>query len=267
MLRRLLLIGSVLLGLCTGTAQAQIFLEEGKVSLAVSGGDRISRTLVVHNTSKEDIDLRVYWEDFEYVSPYDGAKTFRPGGSRPDSLSQWVSFSPGTIRLKANAKETINYTIAVPPTIKEGHYGVLFFEQSLGDTQTIKGVNIITRVGCLFFIEPKDKVKKLEMKNFKASGEKITGEFVNGGNIIIIPKTTYYLMDEGGVAAHRGSIKNLYIPPGVTASFDVEVPPLLKAGKYTAVINSDLEEGDVVVKEIELSKDASNQLTILNVRD
>jgi hypothetical protein len=41
----------------------------------------------------------------------------------------------------------------------------------------------------------------------------------------------------------------------------------LDPGSYTLVVNSDLEEGDVVVKEIGLAVDAAGQLTIGKVQD
>ena len=86
-------------GLLTAQAQAQLFLEQGKVSLAVSGGDHLNGTLLIHNTSSESADIKVYWEDFEYKAPYDGTKNFLPAGTAPGSASQWVAFSPQTFTL------------------------------------------------------------------------------------------------------------------------------------------------------------------------
>lgn len=72
------IITSVLFSICVlaGPAEAQLFIGEGKVSLAVSGGERIYKTLTVYNNSGEAFPVKVYWEDFEYQPPFDGSKIF-----------------------------------------------------------------------------------------------------------------------------------------------------------------------------------------------
>ena len=40
-------------GMLTAQAQAQLFLEQAKVSLDVSGGDHRNGSLLIHNTSSE----------------------------------------------------------------------------------------------------------------------------------------------------------------------------------------------------------------------
>jgi hypothetical protein len=257
----------VLCGLA-GSAKAQVFLEEGKVSLVVSGGERVNKSIVVHNTSAEDLDAKVYWEDFEYQPPYDGTKIFLPAGTTPVSAARWVTYSPQQLVLPSFGKQQINYTIDVPQRMTEGHYGVLFIERINKDIKDASGLNVITRVGCLFFIEPKDKVKKATLQDFSISPQnRLSGRFVNQGNIILIPRMTYYIMGEGDMVNDRGEVKKIYVPPGGSAAWEITLPDHLNAGRHTLIINSDLEEGDVVVKEIELNKDASGKWTIKNVQN
>jgi len=242
-------------GLLTAEAHAQLFLENGKVVLSIQ------------NTSNEPADVKVYWEDFQYKSPYDGTKDFLPAGTAPSSASQWVTFTPQEFTLPAFGKQRIDYTIAVPSTIQEGHYGVLFFEKSSTLLKNGEGVSLVTRVGCLFFIEPKDKVKKAVLQDIAIKTDSITANFVNQGNVILIPHTTYYLMQNGGLVLLRGDNKNAYVPPGATASIEVPLKKKLSQGQYTMVVNADLDDGDVVVKEIGLSVDASGQVSIANSQD
>ena len=60
----------------TRTASAQLFLEQGKVKLTVNPSENVSQTLMVHNTPDKAVKVHVYWEDFEYITPYDGSKKF-----------------------------------------------------------------------------------------------------------------------------------------------------------------------------------------------
>ncbi len=264
---RIISIVFVLLAAFAQTAKAQLFLEEGKVSLAVAGGDRINKSLVIANTSSEAVNVRIYWEDFEYKPPYEGTKTFMPAGTSVLSASRWVSFTPQTISLPAFGKQKIDYTISVPGVMDKGYYGVLFFEQTGTNLKDASGLNIITRVGCLFFIDPKDKLKRAVVDQLKINANEIVGNFTNQGNVIMIPRMVYYIMDEGGLVKDRGELKKLYVPPGQNAAWTLPLPTTLGQGKYSLVLNSDLGDEDVLVKEIEVVKDLSGQLSIENVKD
>jgi len=272
-----MIIRSILLALCallcsvgllTGEAKAQLFLENAKVSLAVSGGEHLNGFVIIHNTSSQQGNIRVYWEDFEYQPPYDGSKKFLPAGTAPGSASQWVTFSPQVFTLPAMGQQRVDYTVAVPSVIQGGHYGVLFFERSSDQTKVEKeDVSIVMRVGCLFFIEPTNKSKKAALQDIELKANSITANFVNHGDVVLIPHTTYYIMQEDGLVLNRGESKKVYVPPQAAASLEVPLDQKLKAGRFTLVLNSDLDEGDVVVKEIGLLKDESGRLTIENSRD
>ena len=255
----------VMVCLFAGTAKAQFVIENAKVVLAVSGGDRINNSITIHNPGKEDADVRVYWEDFEYVAPFDGSKKFAPAGALPGSPSQWVSYTPQEFKLPAFGKQKIDFTVSVPENIQGGHYGVLFFEK-VDQAQSAKtGVKIIYRTGALFFIEAKDKVKKADFQEIRSlDGKKISASLVNQGNVILVPRTTYYIMDDSAYIIDRGEVAALYIPLGAAAPFDVALPASLKPGTYTFVLNADLEEGDVAVNEVEFVKDAAGNITINN---
>ena len=261
----LLMISAV--GLLTAEAKAQLFLEQGKVNITVSNGEHTNGSLLIHNTSSEKANIKVYWEDFEYKAPYDGTKEFLPAGTAPASASSWVSFSPQVFTMPAFGQQKIDYTVTAPAQVQGGHYGVLFFERSSDLPTSDAGVTLVTRVGCLFFIEPKDKKKKAVLQDIGVKPEGITANFVNQGDVILIPHTTYYIMQQDGLVSLRGESKKLYVPPGVSAPLAISLKKKLSQGNYTLVVNCDLEEGDVVIKEIGLAVDASGQLTVTNSQD
>jgi hypothetical protein len=267
MIARIMLIVFCAAGLFNTQAHAQFFLEQAKETLQVSGGEHRNGTLLIHNTSSEPENIRVYWEDFEYKPPYDGSKNFLPAGTAPGSASQWVTFSPQTFSIPPFGQQNIDYSVTVPSQIQEGHYGVLFFERSTSASLNHEEVNLVTRIGCLFFIEPSNKDKKAVLQDIGIKAAKITVSFVNQGNVILIPHTTYYIMQEGGLVKNRGDIGKKYVPPGASALLEISLKQKLSQGRYTMVVNSDLDEGDVVVKEIGLSVDASGQLTVMNSQD
>ena len=186
------------MGMLNAQAHAQFFLEQAKVSLAVSGGDHRNGSLLIHNTSRRSGVYQVYWEDFEYKAPYDGTKNFLPAGTAPGSASQWVTFSPQTFTMPGFGQQSIDYTVTVPSQIQEGHYGVLFFERTADPLKMKQGLSVVTRIGCLFFIEPNNKDKKAVIQDIAVKANGLTASFVNQGNVVLIPHTTYYIMQEGG---------------------------------------------------------------------
>ena len=245
----------------TGTASAQLFLEEGKKVLAVSGGDHLEGSLLIHNTGSDTASMKVYWEDFQYNAPYDGTKKFLPAGTLPGSMGTWVSFTPQVFTMPGFGQQKINYSITIPATVHEGHYGVLFFERAPAPMEGKEDIGIAERVGCLFFIEPKDKNKNALLQNITTQDRTVALDFVNQGNIILIPHTTYYVMPDNGMVLKRGDVNKAYVPPGASANIKIELKDKLNPGHYTLVVNSDLDEGDVVVKEIGLDADASGHLS------
>jgi len=267
MILRTIFLFFVAVGMLSAEAQAQLFLEQAKISLDVSGGDHTNGSFLVHNTSAKSINVRVYWEDFEYKAPYDGTKLFLAGGTTPGSASQWITFSPQTFTMPAFGQQRIDYTVSVPSQIEEGHYGVLFFESANAGTSSQDNVSLITRLGCLFFIEPSNKSKKAVLQDIKLKKDGVTVSFANQGNVILIPDTTYYMMQEGGLVLNRGGCKKLYVPPGAAGTLDIPFKKELDPGHYTLVVNSDLQDGDVIVKEIGLAVDAAGQITIENSQD
>jgi len=245
-------------------AHAQIYLEQAKVTVNVDAGEHTNGTLLVHNTSSEKVDIKVYWEDFQYKSPYDGSKNFLPAGTAPNSASQWITFSPQEFSMPAFGQQMISYSVTVPSEIKEGHYGVLFFEKSSSGELNHEAVTLITRVGCLFFVEPNNKIKKAALQDIVLKDKSIDASFVNLGNVVLIPHTTFYIMQDAGLVVLRGECKKLYVPPGASGNVVIPLKQALKQGHYTLVVNADLDEGDVVVKEIGLSVDASGQVIVEN---
>jgi len=245
-------------------AQAQLYIEQAKVKLDVSGGEHLNGSLLVHNTSADPMSIRVYWEDFEYKAPYDGTKNFLPAGTAPGSASQWITFLPQEFTIPGFGQQSVEYTVTAPSQLNEGHYGVLFFERSSIGKMNNDEVNLVTRIGTLFFIEPSTKNKKAVIQDVNLMANSLTASFVNQGNVILIPHTTYYIMQSGGLVAIRGDAKKLYVPAGVSAPLVIPLKGKLNPGQYTLVINSDLDDGDVVVKEVGLNVDAAGQVTMGN---
>jgi len=260
-----LIAGSVF---CSGKpGYAQLIVDRAKVKLVVSHGQTITDSITVYNSSNSGMSIRVYAEDFNYVSPFDGTKEFFPAGTVKNSCSTWIHFSPQEFQLPPFKGRKVTYSIKVPQDIKGGYYGVLFFEMSPGRMKRGKiDIQVIQRIGCLFFLEAQNRLKRGEIRNISGFGRSIQGEFFNTGDVILIPDGSFYVMDREGMAVERGKIEKFYLPPGESKSFTINFSKKLSYQLYTMVLTFDLEEGDVLVKEIDFEVSKTG-LRVIQIRD
>jgi len=251
-----------LLSFMCSPAQAQLLIEQGKIQPNIIAGETQRGTVAVHNTSDKTIEVRAYWEDFEYVEPFDGKKKFMPPGTSPYSAYDWVSFSPREFTLPPFGKIDLTYILNVPRTAKGGRYGVLFVEQALGNMPNKTGVKIVARVGALFFLETK-KVRYSKVEDIKSDGADLNGVFINAGNLFLTPEAVYYFLDAQGMVAARGKVDKFYISPEQQKRFSISIPQDLSPGTYSCVLTFDLGEGHSIVKEIAFSRNTDSSVTLL----
>lgn len=248
-------------------ADAAIFIEQGKVVHKVVPGSKLTGEVTVHNTGNEPEKVKIYWEDFEYSEPYNGSKNFMPAGSSPVTFVSWIRFTPMQLDLPPFGKADISYIIDTPEDFIGGRYGVMFFEPVDPQIDPKTGMNIVSRVGSLFFLESSDKSKSAALSNVELTDTGFMADFQNRGDVVQIPDGTYYVMDSDGVAVDRGDVPKVYVPPGKTAKYKFDFNNDFAAGRYTIILTVDLQEQDVIVKEIDFQKDPDSRVTVLGSRD
>jgi len=249
-------------------ALAQLVIEQGKVREVVKPGQTLTGSITVHSRAKEEVNVVTYWEDFIYTPPYDGTKKFMPAGTVDNSNAGWVSFSPRQFSLSPFSKRQVNYTINVPAKASGGYYGVLLFEKR-GKNEPVNGlaVKIVSRVASLFFLETTDRQKEAELGGFSADGENLKGKIHNSGNVVLVAKGIYYVMDKSGVAVDRGELNGLYLPPSAEGDFSIPLIKELPVGPLTVVLTVDLEDDVSRVAEIDLEKDSDGTYKIIKTRN
>lgn len=260
----------VLLSLTGVAFSFNISVDTPKVKLKVKEGESVRGELIVRNPSQDEIRVKVYLEDFLYTAPYDGTKKFFPPGSTEFSPSDWISFSPQEVILPAFGKTKVNYVVKVPTGVSGGYYAVLFFETSLGairDAEEGANILILGRVGSLFLIDTEDSVKRAEIDEVSSTDNTVKGKFLNQGNTLLISKGSFYVMDDAGRVFDRGKINDIFIFPGDKAPFSLSLSDDIAPGRYILITTFDLEDGDVLVREIDFSKDKRGKLSVLQVRE
>jgi hypothetical protein len=255
-----LLFGFILLTfmLLSMDVSAQLFIEEGKIKKVVVPGQAVADSITIHNSTDQVLDVGVYLEDFEYVSPFDGMKKFYPAGTLTRSAANWVNFQPRQFRLQPYAKEKLNFTVNVPKDVSGGYYGVLFFERR--DVQQVSGqvgIQVISRVGSLLFFETADRKKTITIHDLSFEKSNLMAKITNTGNIYLIAKCFYYVLNSDGIPVDRGELDPFYLSENNQTDILIPFAKDLSVGRYTAVLTFDLEDGVSFVHELVFKVDQS----------
>lgn len=274
MMKRLLFFGAITVSLTfVSQSFAQVRLESRLVQLEGIPGKKITESIAVENTSDMEITLKAYTQDFTYAAPFDGTKQVLPASSHPRSCADWITVTPMVFKLTPHSMQKVQYTIAVPEEAKGGYWAALFFERKVSvalpsDGKKVSaGVGLSLSMGCSIIVETPEKDKTARIENLSIYEKNIKGDFLNLGNVILATSGTFDIINEKGKVLERGKVKKLYLPPGEKAPFTVNLPEKTPQGNHTLVINFDLGEGDLLLKEVDFAKDETKGLKILQVRD
>jgi hypothetical protein len=247
---------------------AQLIIQDSRIKREIEPASTVLDTLLIQNSSTAQLKVKVYWQDFDYQSPYyEGVKEFSPVGTSDYSCHDYVSFSPKEMTLPAYGKDEVKYSINVPENFQGGCNGVMFFEIGGTSPDSKVGVSIVTRIGALFFLESTNKTKSAQITDIAIKEDILQGKVVNRGNVVLFPKGVYYVLNKDGFVEDRGQVNPIYLPPSKKADFQFALPDKLKIGKYTLVLTFDLEGGDNAVKEVDLSKKNNNEVVIVETRN
>ncbi|RJO63867.1 MAG: hypothetical protein C4540_05975 [Candidatus Omnitrophota bacterium] len=272
--KTVLFLGIILSIICvfiTDRAEAAMLrIDKPKVRLSIAPGNTRTGSINVENVSDAPVEVKAYLEDWFYLPPFDGTKEFKPARSLALSCANWITFVPAEFTVPPYGRQSVNFTVTVPKDAKGGHYAVMFFESPMGKQKQTEGVvvNVVGRIGALFYIEPEGAINKLCVLSNLAIGRPttdsplgISADFLNEGDVDITAKATYYIMDAQGIVYARGEFNDLFTLPGDKGRFSSEWKENIPQGKYDIVLTLELGERDSLVREALLTVDANGEIS------
>ena len=243
-------------------------IDNPKIKVELSVGQNYSDSIIITNPSQETVAVKAYLEDFAYVSPFDGEKSFHAPGTSKFSLADWINFSPQEFTISPYGRQKVSLSIRPDIEFSSVHCGVLFFETSIGTTyEDGQAINVLGRIGSLIFVEPEEKIKQASFEDVEGKIRSLEGNFTNSGNSFLHVQGVFYVMDKEGMIYDRGQLQELYLLPGDTANMAINLAENLSTGTYTMVVTFDMEDDDALIKEIDFSLDSSGKVRVLEVRD
>ncbi len=235
-----------------------IRISSPRVELELAPGETYTGEITAENPDNEEINVRVYAEDWIYAEGGTGEKKFTPAGTHPLSASNWINFNNQANTIKPYGRMTAHYTVTVPPDATGAHYAVLFFETQLGVSKNEEGANVQVagRIGALFFVQVKGTVSRSgEIKGVKISSPQgnqpmeIETIFQNTGNTDITLAGNFLIMNDEGKVLGRGDLSAIYTFPGVLETRKTQWVGKLPKGTHQMVLTYDMGLGKSIVKE------------------
>jgi hypothetical protein len=166
--------------------------------LEMSPGESTRRTFTVTNKGNQEIEIRVYLNDWDLV---DKEKVFLPKGSTPYTIVDSVAFYPTLLTLLPGESQQVMMNVRSSKNDHSGEYGVLFFEGRPRKEPNSTGVSFGGRIGSILYKEIKDRsFLNYTVSNVVSSlvGNKVYYRYTlsNEGNILINPKMTVLAINE-----------------------------------------------------------------------
>jgi len=265
-MKRLALFSILTLILLSSTsAFADISLDNYRERLDITPGEEIQGTIAVRNFGTTDVVVKAYPEDFIYTYPFDGKKEFNPIGANPYSCKDWITLLPAEFTLPAAQMRNIAYIIKVPEDAKGGYCTTIIFEDKRTENQG--GTGLVLRVGRSLLLETKGAKKDLKVKNLTTGEDTIKGDFYNSGELILVSKPVYTIVNSSGATVARGELQEFYLPVGEKASFKLKVPNKVPVGTFTLELNFSFSGKGALLKDLVFSKDEAGQVMIVKAEE
>lgn len=171
-----------------------------------------------------------------------GKIDFYPAGSRSNSASPWLVYSPTEVTVIPGRSHPIRVTVSVPKDAAPGeHVAALFVEPRPDDIkfeQNRKQVRVKFRLAAVFYVMVPTLTQDASLEDLKAEATEkaiiVTPRLRNKGNTHVRPIYAIKLLDQGGVTVAESPETEL-LP--VLADSETEIPLVIEktlpAGNYS----------------------------------
>jgi hypothetical protein len=188
-----------------------------------------------------------------------GALSFYKAGTRPNSASPWMIYSPSEITAQPGQTNSIRVTISVPKTATPGdHLAALIVEQrpdTIKFNRNARAMLMRFRMAAIFYIKIPQITRHGTLENLKATSDQggiiVIPTLKNAGNSMIRPTTSLKIVDsQGRTVAELPDAETLPILSGSELSQPLVIEKLLQPGAYTVSYRVDFQNGSKVVEGV-----------------
>jgi hypothetical protein len=171
-----------------------------------------------------------------------GKVDFYPAGSRSNSASPWLVYSPTEVTVIPGRSHPIRVTISVPKDAAPGeHVAALFVEPRPDDIkfeENRKQVRVKFRLAAVFYVMVPTLTQDASLENLKAEATEkaliVTPRLRNKGNTHVRPIYAIKLLDQSGVAvAECPETESLPVLADSETEIPLTIEKTLPVGSYS----------------------------------
>ena len=195
-----------------------------------------------------------------------GELSFSKAGSRPNSASPWIIYSPAEVTVQPGQTHSIRVTVSVPKDAAPGdHLAALVVEQrpdTIKLNRNARQMLMRFRMASMFYITVPQATRRGSLVNLQAAvdpqGVVVTPTLKNEGNSMVRPISSVTVVDAGGrTVAEIPENESLPLLGGATLSSPLLIEKRLAPGVYTVKYRVDFQDGgkttegitDLIIKE------------------
>jgi hypothetical protein len=134
------------------TAADAFAVAPATMDLTANRGEVIEKTATIINTSSAE--QTYYLDTIKFVPREDGAgPRFIDPEEDKSGLAEWVGFESDSVRVPAQSRAEVPFTIAVPEDVRSGgHYGAVLISDAPADVVARNGALIEAKTAVLLFL-------------------------------------------------------------------------------------------------------------------
>jgi hypothetical protein len=195
----------------------------------------------------------------------DGQVEFYRAGTRENSASPWLIYSPAETTVEPGRTHSIRVTVTVPKEAAPGdHLAALIVEQrpdSIKFNQNRRQMVVRYRMACVFYIKVPQLTRRGSLENLQAAadadGVTVVPTLKNVGNSVLRPVSSAKIVDSAGhTVAELPEGESLPVLGGAELSQRLRIEQRLAPGAYSVKYRIDFQDGsrttegvtDLVVK-------------------
>src|SRR5688500_14943488 len=233
---------------------AQLLVEPLEVTLLTAGGNRVSASFSLANTSDNPVQATITRQDWDREE--NGDNRFLPAGTTGRSCGAMLTVSPLSIRIDPHSSRIVRLAVQNAPALTKECWDIFFVEE-VPQRASVRGNSLqyIFRTGVKVYVAPPGLARDGAVEDMtveEAGGKKrISIQFHNTGGMHLLAKGRLEFRRLDNSVATQLPIAEFPTLPGATRKLMVDVPDGLVPGDYVVLALIDFGGAELVAGQID----------------
>ena len=231
---------------------AQLLVDPLEVTLLTAGGNRVSVSFSLANTSDNPVQATITRQDWDREE--NGDNRFLPAGTTGRSCGAMLTVSPLSIRIDPHSSRIVRLGVQNAAALTRECWDIFFVEE-VPQRASVRGNSLqyIFRTGVKVYVAPPGlrRDAAVEDMSVEESKKQISIRFHNTGSMHLLAKGRLEFRRLDNSVAAEVPINEFPTLPGATRKLTLEVPGGLVPGDYVVLALIDFGGAELVAGQID----------------